>query len=475
MKKRRKWIIVGAIVVVIVAAVVIITNNQRNAAEAAALASVQLGRVTRATLLSTVDSSGSVSPESNASLSFAASGTVAKVNVQPGDHVKQGDVLAELDTSDLQLQAAQAEQAYLIQQASYSMTIQPDPSAITSAQISLSNASASYKLAQQKYTVNSTDQVMISCNDVDNAKQSYDDALTAYNAYISNWRVIVDGSYQNSSQKSRLDRAKTAYDQAVTTCDQAKSSVNDSNVKSAYASLLQAQTNLDNLLHPSDQTVASARTQLDQARTAYDQAQQDLANARLLAPFDGVVTQVNATVGGPSGSSGVIQLADVSHYHVDVLVDETEIGQVKLGQKVQITYDALPKVNSTGVVKRIAPAGTISQGVVNYLVRVDLDSADATLRIDMSANVRVIIDTHANVLAVPGGAVRSDTQGYYVNVVDTNGNSQRVDVTTGYTDGDLTEVSGNLQAGERVYLSEPPATNNARPGGGGLFGLRIGG
>ncbi len=399
-----------------------------------------------------------------------------KVNVQPGDRVKTGDVLAQLDTASLQLQVAQAEQAYLIQQASYSMTIQLDSAAITSAQIALSNASASYKLAQQKYSVNSTDQVMVSCNSADNAKQSYDDALTAYNAYISNWRVIVNGSYQNSSQKSRLDRAKTAYDQAVATCNTAKGSVNDSGVKSAYVSLLQAQTNLDTLLNPSEQTLAAAKVQIDQASTSLQQAQQQLDKAKLVAPFDGVVTQVNATVSGPSGSAGVVLLADVSHYHIDVLVDETEIGRVKVGQKAQITYDALPKVNSTGVVKGIAPAGTISQGVVNYLVRVDLDAIDPALRIDMSANVRVIIETHANVLAVPGGAVRSDATGYYVNVVDASGNSQRVDVTTGFTDGDLTEVAGNLQAGQRVYISEPPVNTNTRPGGGNnIFGFRIGG
>src|SRR5450756_1558616 len=218
MKKLRKWIILGVVVVVIATVAVIITNNQRNAAQAAALASVQVGRVTRATLLSTVDSSGSVSPASSGSLSFATVGTVAKVNVQVGAHVKQGDVLAELDTSNLQVQAAQAEQAFIIQQANYSMTIQSSPLAITSAQIALSNAGAAYKLAQQKYSVNSTDQVFVSCNNVANAQQTYNDALNAYNAYMANWRNVVNGTDQSSGQKAKLDRAKAAYDQVVTTC-----------------------------------------------------------------------------------------------------------------------------------------------------------------------------------------------------------------------------------------------------------------
>lgn len=94
MKGKRRWITIGIVIVLIVFGFVILTDNQRSAAQAAALANVQTGRVTRATLSSTVDSSGSVSPESAITLTFGASGSVAKVNVQPGDHVKKGDVLA---------------------------------------------------------------------------------------------------------------------------------------------------------------------------------------------------------------------------------------------------------------------------------------------------------------------------------------------------------------------------------------------
>lgn len=64
----------------------------------------------------------------------------------------------------------------------------PDPAEVTAAQSALSNASAAYKLAQQKYNVNSTDSVALSCNGIDSAKRAYDNAVNAYNSYISNWR-----------------------------------------------------------------------------------------------------------------------------------------------------------------------------------------------------------------------------------------------------------------------------------------------
>lgn len=476
MKKKRTWIIVG-VVVLIVAGVVIVTNNQNNAAQTAAQANVQTGRATLVTLLSTVDSSGSVTPESKVTLSFGTSGTVAKVNVKAGDHVKKGDVLAELDTSSLELQLAQQQQSFLIQQASYSMTIQPDPNAVKSAQLAFNNAAAAYRVAQQKYAATGANQLLTSsCNNLDDAKQAYDDAVNAYNAYTVKWgpnaeHVAVNGGADISPQKAQLDRTKVAYDVALANCNLSKSTANDSSgVQSAAAQLQQAKINLDNLMTPSELTLATAKAQLEQARTSLAQVQRQLDNAKIVAPFDGVITQVNAIVGG---ASATIVEAEDAQLNIGVLVDETQIGQVTLGQKVEVTFDGLPGTTITGRVGRINPAGTVSQGVVNYLVNVDLDPTTSTLRLDMSANVRIILETHANVLAVPGDSIRSDEQGYYVNVVDQTGGATRVDVTTGFTDGDLTEVSGNLQPNERVYISAPPT----RQQGGGLnpFGLRLGG
>jgi HlyD family secretion protein len=470
MKKKRIWIILGVVAVLVVVGVAMARNAATPAGAQANNA--QLGRVTQATLLQTVDSSGSVAPESEVTLSFGTAGTVNEVKVKPGDRVKQGDVLAELDTRDLQLQIAQQEQACLIQQANYSMTVQPDPAEVASAEIALANATAAYKLAQQKYAVNSTDQVAISCNNVDSAKKTYDDALTAYNNYLSDWRVQVYGTYEVSPQKAQLDRAQAAYDQAVINCKLAKDNINDSSVKSALSQLEQAKLNLATLVKPSERTLMAAQVQLDQARLSLEQARHQLDDAKIVAPFDGIVTQVNAVVGGPGGSSALVVLADTGQYHVDVLIDETEIGQVQAGQKAEITFDALPKATATGEVTRIDPAGTINQGVVYYLTRVDLDPTEEPLLLDMTANVRVIIDTHGNVLAVPGGAIRSDPQGgYYVNVVDANGEAKRVEVTTGFTDGDLTEVAGDLQRGEQVFISEPPARQQQ---GFGFFGIRGG-
>lgn len=471
MKKKRLFIFWA--VVLVGAGLAFAARSQASTSTA----TVQTGEVTEATLSSVVESSGSVIPESEITLAFGTSGIVTKVNVHVSDQVKKGEVLAELDTTDLQLAIALAEQKYLNMQATYSMTLNPDPDSVAAAEASVSNAAAAYQLAQQSYTVNKTDQVKISCNNVDNAKRSYDDAVTAYNIYLLDWKVQVRGTAALSQQKSQLDRAKAAYDQAVASCTMAKSSVNTSSVQSAYAALVQAKANLAALKNPSARTLIDAAADVNDAKLAYEQALQDLENAKIVAPFDGIVTTVGPVVGATGGGNTTITLSDNSRYHVDVLVDEAEIAQVKAGQKVNVTFDALSGVSTTGVVARIAPAGTVSSGVVNYTVRVDLNPVTATLRNDMTSSVSVIIDTHEKVLAVPGGALRSDkTGGYYLNVVETDGATRQVPVTTGYTDGDLTEVAGDIQVGDQVYIGEPAATTTTTQSQGlNLFGLRIGG
>ena len=105
-------------------------------------------------------------------------------------------------------------------------------------------------------------------------------------------------------------------------------------------------------------------------------------------------------------------------------------------------------------------------GVVNFNVRIDLDPTSAPIKLDMTTNTRIIGESHADVLAVPLNAIRSDAGGSpYVIVLDQQNSQRTVEVKTGLTQGKLTEVSGDLQAGEQVIIN--PTT---RPTGFGSFG-----
>jgi HlyD family secretion protein len=375
-----------------------------------------------------------------------------------GDHVRQGDVLAKLDTAALELQLRLDEQSLIIQQANYSQTLVPDPAAVTSTQAALASAQVVYAAALQQYSL-SEQQVTINCASYTQAKDALDRAQTAYDRLANDHQAQ---NYLNSdwgpfqAVVEALSNAQAAYDVAQANCNLAKGNINDGQVSSTQAQVVQAQANLDNLLSPSDSTLVAARVQLEQARLNLQQTRLRLADAEIVAPFDGIVTQVNVSVGEASGSAS-ISLADVSQYHISVLVDETEITSVQPGQTVEATLDGLPGLMLTGKVARIDPSGILAQGVVNYNVQIDLDPTTAPLRLYMTANARIIRDRHVGMLAVPMAAIRTDPNGAsYVEVLDPTGQpngSRRVNVTLGLIEGTQVEVSGDLQDGDRVIIN----------------------
>ena len=518
MKKKRTWIIIGIVVVLIGAGGVYLATRSTTAQPtgmAQLLASAPKATVIRTTLANSVESSGSVIPETKAQLSFRTSGTVEDVKVTPGDRVKQGDVLATLDTSDLQLKVTQAEQAYLLQQINYSTTVQADPADVAVAQASYNSAAASLSAALQDYR-SQGDKQAVQCSQLTTARNNLDRAQAAYDrlandAQAKNYLSGDWGPFQDVV--NGLTDAQAAYELALANCNISKTSLNDSALKSAQVQLQNAKKSLDELNAPRSEKQIQAAAQLEQARLSLEQARQNLEKAMLRAPFDGMVTAVNVQAGGASGSGSAIELADTRQLHVDVLVDETLIAMVQPGQAVELTLDAAPGITLTGTVERIDPSGTVAQGVVNYNVRVNLDPVDAPVRLDMTANASILGERHENVLAVPATAVRTGGQGAFggqggfagrtaqgdqtrqnqqgdqTAQADPNAQSGRqrasgsfvlvlvdgqprpVPVTVGLSAGDLTEVSGDLKEGDEVLAGEltlPTGANGAR--GGGFFG-----
>jgi HlyD family secretion protein len=483
LKKKRTWIVLGIVAVLIGGGIYLATRSSSQASASQLLEDAQTAAVVQTTLFTSVESTGSIMPEAELDLSFGASGTVDEVKVVVGDQVKQGDVLAALDTTDLQLKVTQAEQDYLLQQLTYSETVQADPNNIAVAQASYNSALASYNAARQDYN-SLADKEAVQCSSLTSAKAALERAQTAYDRLANdhqakNYLNSDWGPFQNVVDG--LTDAQAAYGQAVANCNVTKLSLNDSSLRSAEAQLQNAKASLDDLISPRTETQIQAAAALEQARLSLEQAKRNLANATITAPFGGVITAVNIVAGGSSGSSAALSIADTGQLHVDVLVDETEIANVQVGQQAQITLDALSGITLTGTVANIDPSGTVSNGVVNYSVRVNLDPSDAALKLDMTANASLIGEKAENVLAVPTTAIRSgralnsadaqsgvtttDTASNMVLVLK-DGQPRRVPVTVGMTADDLTEVSGDLQAGDEVLIVTTTSnTTSDQPGG----------
>jgi HlyD family secretion protein len=488
-------------------------------AQGASTSNLSTATVEAGNIQATVNGAGNVSPKQQADLSFGQSGTVKSIDVQVGDRVKTGQLLASLDTADLELQVRSAQvnlknaQDQLAQtqnpstaeqissaraqvaaaQAAYDNTIAgASPADIAAAKAGVTSAQAAYDAAV-KSAGTSNSQLESAAATLQKAQVALQQAQAAYDKI--SWRSDAGTTSQaatlqsatidfqqakadyealsattSSNASSQVAQARSSLEQAKANLTKLQTQVTQADVASAQSTLTQAQNNLATLLAgPDANTLDLAQNAVDQAQIAVDQANLALQQAQIVAPFDGIITQVNVQVGQNSSTGGAaIQEADLDHLEVVVDMSEVDVASVKDQQSAQITLDALPNDTFQGIVTQVAPAGVISQGVVNYPVTVDLTPPLDGVKVGMSANVDVIVAEHDNVLTVPNRAIQTQGRQKFVMVLF-EGQQMQVPVQTGLASDTATEVTAGLKAGDVVVLN-PTLTTSSRPGGPGFGG-----
>ena len=457
----KKWLIVAA-VVVLVAALGLVYFRRISARGAATEASLETVPVRRGTLVATVNASGSIAPKAQAMLTFKTPGLVAEVNVEEGDRVEAGGVLARLETKDLELAVAQAEVS-LAQAEAQLKHIEKGPSAHDLAAAEASLASAEANLAR---LLAGPDE-----REIEMARLSWEQAKNNLWAAQAERDGIagnkMNPDYMVDAANARVAAAEITAKIAELQYEQAKAGPDEYELAIARAQVDQARAALDKLKSsPTPEELAIARAQVDQARAALARARLQLEEAVLVAPFAGTVASVDVSVGElASSAKPAIVLVDLSALHLDITVDEIDIGRIEVGQEVNIALDAFPDVELKGRVTRIDPVGTTVQGVVTYGVRIELEPTGVPIRPGMTANVDILVERREGVLLVPNRALRRDGKGKYVEVL-AGGQRQRRYVTTGLSDGAFTEVIEGLEEGERVIVSA--SRRNVLEEGGGL-------
>jgi macrolide-specific efflux system membrane fusion protein len=169
-----------------------------------------------------------------------------------------------------------------------------------------------------------------------------------------------------------------------------------------------------------------------------------------------VTTQEGETVAASFSTPTFATIIEDGALELIALVDETDIGNVALGNPVSFTVESFPALEFAGRVERIAPKGTIISGVVNFEVMISIDSPVEQLKPDMTTNVS-IRTAEREALVLPSAAIQKDDSGRYV-WVEKNGELQRRTVTVGARDAGITEIREGVVAGDRVLLSPLPAT-----------------
>jgi HlyD family secretion protein len=355
----------------------------------------RLAEVVRGTMVRSVVATGKIEPIAKVEIKSKANGIIKVLHVRAGDLVERGEILAELDQDDLLPRVRQAE------------------ANLQSAQAALEEAQAELR------------------------KNTVEAAGPDVEYYRSMYRRSLELNKQGLAAQSDVDKARSDLDLAE-------------NRRQAAQSQLAVTT----------ASIDQARANVAQAKATLEQAREDLANATIRAPIHGIVLTRDVEVGSPvssilnmgSAATLVMTLGDIDRVLVRGKVDEADIGSVQLDQPARITVESFRNRVFAGKVTRISPMGVEKDNVTTFEVEVSIDNPGQELKVNMTANAEIILETHKNTLIVPVAAVRFDSRKEpFVEVPSSNGPEQ-VAVRLGIGDGMKSEVLSGLHAGEKVIL-----------------------
>jgi len=299
------------------------------------------------------------------------------------------------------------------------------------------------------------------------AQTNYDVALARYNL---NKASINDAAYRsaqaqvaqaeaNLAQLTEEETVQIANARAQLAQAQANLAAlteeKTTQIANARDQLAQAEANLAPLLEgASDEKLSIAEAQVQQAQIALEDAQDRQADARLIAPSDGVVTAVHVAVG--EWASGLaVELVDTSSLEVVLDADEVDMGAIALGQPAAVTLEAWPDQELDGQVISIAPKAKDGTEIVTYEVHLSIEAGELPVRTGMTANAELVTADLQNVLLVLNRAIIADRKAgkYYVNQMQDEETTQ-VEVRIGLRDSAHTEIIDGLNEGDELVIGE---------------------
>ncbi|MEM6252460.1 MAG: efflux RND transporter periplasmic adaptor subunit [Cyanobacteria bacterium P01_D01_bin.156] len=377
--------------------------------------------VTREPLAIRVEGSGTVISKDTVNLSPKTTGRLAELNVQQGDRVETGQVVARMEVGSLAAELQQREANLDQAEADY-------------ARILAGNREEDILQAEARLV----------------AAQSQADLTTA--------RLVrfEDLAQQGAISQDELDQYVNEAQNAAANFDEVQQQ-------------LQATTNGSR-----PEEIAAAAANVAAAQAQIKVIETELSEANIRAPFDGYVTQTYATIGAivtptttasataSATSSSILALSSGLEVEVDIL--EANIGQIEVGQMVEIVAEAFPNQVYTGRVQRIAPEAIIENNVTTFQVVVELLTGADQLKSGMTVDAIFLGETLANALMVPTVAIATQDGELGVQRPDSEGNVTFQPVTVGVTQAGNTQIVQGLEIGDQIFLELPPETRRRRGG-----------
>lgn len=431
-------------------------NKSQKAAVDTTTTTTNTARVRQGNLTLSADGSGSLVAGQQADLAFPVAGKVGVVNVQVGDEVTEGQVLAELaDIATLQSASTAAElQLKLAETALNELTINA-PTTLANARIALADAEKALTTAKSSVKKSGYERcdptlTKMYLEQYENLKEKFEalDARPGDSTYYLN--VLLPA-------KTAMNKALATYNYCLGYTDY-EIETSQASVIVEQAAYDAAKLKLENLeanqgIDPIEQ--AEAQNAVANAQIALTQAAKNLAGAKLTAPFMGTVLSVAGESGSTAGTGTFISIIDLKHPKVSFSADESDLALVKAGARAVVVFDALPDLTFTGKVLLVNPSLYSSgqfQVLSGMIVLDESENISSSYLIEgLNATVEIISGEATNALLVPIEAVRDIGDGEYaVFVVQQDGTYALQVVEVGLMDATYAEIKSGLQVGDTV-------------------------
>ncbi len=364
---------------------------------------VRAAPVARSDITSSIDTNGKVEALNNFEAHAPAPATIKQVLVQEGQQVKAGQLLVVLNDADARAQAARA-------------------------------------LAQMRTAQADLAAVMTG--------GTREEVLTTQ-------AQLVKARADRDAQARNLEALQRLQTQGAASAAEVQVAANQLKTADAQVNLLQQKLS-DRYSHPE---VARVQAQLSEAKAAYEAANNLLAHSEIRTPQAGMVYSLPVHPGNfVNAGELLVQVADLSKVQVVGYVDEPDIGRLQPGEKVNVTWDALPGRVWKGTVTRI-PTTVMARGTRTVgEITCTIPNTDMKLLPNVNVSVKVVTGEHTNALTVPREAVHEEDGRRYVYQI-VNGELQRRYIETALSNLTRMEVTSGVSQGALIAL----AAQNAAP------------
>ena len=448
-------------------------------------------------LVNALSGTGTLKPANTYNVKSLVSGKVLTCSFEEGDNVEEGDVLYTVDSSDATTKVEQAGITLQQAQRNYDKTVDRQY-----VRAEVAGVVSSLKVAKGDEVTSGQEVAVIRDNSKMTLALEFPAADAAGFSVGQSADVTLDGTFETMtgtvtavtgtdalSTGNLLTRTVTISVRnagGLTTAQAATASINGvSSIGSATFGYqaertltAQAAGTVTSIHVQEGQTVAendilielsgddltesiqSASETLRSAEISLQNLQDTMANYTVTSPISGTIIEKDAKVGDAVKSGDTLcVIYDLSYLEMVINVDELQISSLSVGQKVQITADAVQDKNYVGTVTRVSMKGTSNGGTTTYPVTIRIDETDG-LRPGMNANAEIVVAEAANALTVPNAAI---VRGGYVLVTQDSPSASKADTTmeapegfvyvavkTGVSDDDYTQIVSGIQEGDTI-------------------------